>query len=320
MTDTSASQLQPQPTADLTRLLSERYAAVRTQHPGEGRRKWRLRVADAFWAMSPEERAAYASNPPLTQAECAAAAFETDADPLDAHCGNAPGLGVLVRTDFADERAWAAFYEKLQAAEREFAEDVGEDADGDGEEGMAVEDASASGSGSASASMDVDNDENDSSDDESPGASSPTPIIHTLNPPPTSPLRPLLTHISNLTALRLLTDVAVRCAPAPPAGTKRIKPPNRLVEHDGWQEVYVGKTLWVYDARSNADGCVRLVSARGAGYGTATADSWRARVSHLCELQANLASGALTIDFGGMDRWDHAERARNMAEAATPIA
>ena len=44
-----------------------------------------------------------------------------------------------------------------------------------------------------------------------------------------------------------------------------------LVDYHGWQEVYTGKTLWVYDARSNADGCVRLVSGVGAGmYGTAT--------------------------------------------------
>lgn len=46
-----------------------------------------------------------------------------------------------------------------------------------------------------------------------------------------------------------------------------------------------------------------------------SADSWRARVSHICELQVNMASGAMSIDFGGMDRWDYPERVRNMAEA-----
>ena len=50
------------------------------------------------------------------------------------------------------------------------------------------------------------------------------------------------------------------------------------------------------------------------------ADSWRARVSHICELQVNLASGAMTIDFGGLDRWDYPERVRNMQEAEQPIA
>ena len=50
-----------------------------------------------------------------------------------------------------------------------------------------------------------------------------------------------------------------------------------------------------------------------------SADSWRARVSHICELQVNLASGAMTIDFGGMDRWDYPERVRNMQEAEQPV-
>ena len=50
-------------------------------------------------------------------------------------------------------------------------------------------------------------------------------------------------------------------------------------------------------------------------YALYRADSWRARVTHICELQVNLASGAMSIDFGGMDRWDYPERVRNMAEA-----
>jgi hypothetical protein len=48
------------------------------------------------------------------------------------------------------------------------------------------------------------------------------------------------------------------------------------------------------------------------------ADSWRARVSHICELQVNMSSGAMKIDFGGLDRWDYAERQRNTQEAETP--
>ena len=51
-----------------------------------------------------------------------------------------------------------------------------------------------------------------------------------------------------------------------------MRPPNRLVDHDGWQEVYSGKTVWIYDAKSNQDQCVRLVSQKSAAmYGTATA-------------------------------------------------
>lgn len=49
-------------------------------------------------------------------------------------------------------------------------------------------------------------------------------------------------------------------------------------------------------------------------------DSWRARVSHICELQVNLYSGAMKIDFGGLDRWDYSERQRNIQEANLPIA
>jgi hypothetical protein len=36
----------------------------------------------------------------------------------------------------------------------------------------------------------------------------------------------------------------------------------------------------------------------------------------MAELQAGLAAGAFVrIDFGGLDRWDYAERQRNMHEA-----
>ena len=44
-------------------------------------------------------------------------------------------------------------------------------------------------------------------------------------------------------------------------------------------------------------------------------DSWRARATHMAELQAGLAARALRIDFGGLDRWDYDERRRNMIEA-----
>jgi hypothetical protein len=54
-------------------------------------------------------------------------------------------------------------------------------------------------------------------------------------------------------------------------------------------------------------------------YGTATGDSWRARVGHICELQVNMASGALKIDFGGLDRWDAGERQRNLREVLVAL-
>jgi len=164
-----------------------------------------------------------------------------------------------------------------------------------------------------------DEDDDEGAVDEALDASSsgPAPIFHIIDPPASSHARTELEGISNLTALRLLNDADVRRIPDPPAGTKRLKPPNRLVDHHGWQEVYVGKMVWVYDVKSNSDECVRLVSQQGADavYGTATADSWRARVSHVCELQVNLASEVMSIGFGGVDRWDYPERVRNMTEA-----
>jgi hypothetical protein len=44
-------------------------------------------------------------------------------------------------------------------------------------------------------------------------------------------------------------------------------------------------------------------------------DSWRARVTHICELQFNLTYLEMKIDFGGLDRWDYNERKRNLDEA-----
>ncbi|KAH9171183.1 hypothetical protein EDB89DRAFT_2230207 [Lactarius sanguifluus] len=73
-----------------------------------------------------------------------------------------------------------------------------------------------------------------------------------------------------------------------------------------------GCTLWIFDAHSRVDGCARLVSEAGD---VATGDSWRARATHMAELQAGLAARALRIDFGGLDRWDYNERRRNMLEA-----
>ena len=77
-------------------------------------------------------------------------------------------------------------------------------------------------------------------------------------------------NISNLTALRLFNDVAIRLAPLPPPGTTRIHPSSRLIDRNKLQEVYTGKTIWIYDRRSNADESVRLVSPHGNAYGTAT--------------------------------------------------
>ena len=206
--------------------------------------------------------------PPVPEA-VETADFTVDDDPLDDESGDALGLGVLLRTDFSNESAWQIFYARLQEAEAEFASDAADEsmADADAADGVGPGAAPAADAGE-DAVMDDEEDEDD--DDGADVCGSGGPIFHVVNPVDAD-ARATLAGLSNLAALRLLNDVDVRRAPAPPAGTKRIRPPNRLVDHDGWQEVYAGKTLWVYDARSNADQCVRLVSQAGAAmYGTAT--------------------------------------------------
>lgn len=175
----------------------------------------------------------------------------------------APGLGILVRTDFSNDEAWGAFLAKLKEGEEEFSSsaDRGEE-DTEIGQGEPSSSASASASASSDVKMDDDQDGSDGSPDQSSG-----PIISTLDPSPET--RPYFSDISNLAALRLLNDVDVRKITVPP-NTKRFNPPNPIVDCDGWQEIYHGKTLWIYDATSNRDQCARLVSKRSDFYGTAT--------------------------------------------------
>ncbi|KAH7888616.1 hypothetical protein F5I97DRAFT_1935110 [Phlebopus sp. FC_14] len=273
--------------------LLQKYSQAKTCHPAEGRRKWRLRVLQHFWGSPPNVSQYAGANDNVADRPCNdRAEFFTDSDPFDV-CSSRPELGLLIRTDFTDDNAWQTFVAALQNSETTFsvAPDQPDEIDQD--------------------KPTQEQDDSDSSDDGDGNTSS---IFHIVDPSPPQD-RALLTNISNLTALRLFNDVDVRPAPIPPYGTGRINPPNRLVDHHQWQEIYVGKNIWIYDAKSNVDQCVRVVSQSGDMYGTATGDSWRARVSHICELQVYLSEGAMKIDFGGLDRWDHNERQRNMHQA-----
>ena len=147
-----------------------------------------------------------------------------------------------MRTDYTNEDAWQAFHTKLKEAEKELASEVTSEADKMVEDGPPAGSAQNQPSQVADPSMQVEEDGESSSDEEGLG-----PIFKIINPQ-SSEDRAQFTSISNLSALRLLNDVDIRLAPTPPAGVKRIKPPNRLVDHDGWQEVYSGKTLWIFDA------------------------------------------------------------------------
>lgn len=290
------------------RLCASRYALIKANHPGEGRRKRKLRVAEEFWSLSADDKKKLVQDLPAFDPN-APYDFLTDGDPADEVTDKVPGEGLIVRTDYSNETAWTTFCDKVREAQEELFSDSQETP----EEADMAADADES---DADEAMDEDQDEDDEEEE------GPPVLFHIINPSDPSD-RLQLSHISNLAALRLLNDVSIRKAPLPPfgSGIKRIKPPNRLIDHDGWQEIYTGKTIWVYDATSNQDGCARLVSQKSAEapYGTATGDSWRAKATHLPELQANIASGAIKIDFGGMDRWDHNERQRNLQEATLPM-
>jgi hypothetical protein len=110
--------------------------------------------------------------------------------------------------------------------------------------------------------------EGEESDDESDD-SPPTSIISIINPELPEERR-LFQKISNIAALQMINDVNLRSAPPRPQGTKKVQPPHPLIDLNDWQEIYTGKTIWIYDAKSVADESVRLVSSAGDVYGTAT--------------------------------------------------
>ena len=169
-----------------------------------------------------------------------------DVDPLD-DLTNGEELGIVLRADYSDESAWEMFLSKLRDGEEELKAFLA-----NGEE----EDSSSC----------ADEPMNDNASDESTDTPPLIKIINAASPE----LRVLFNNISNLTALRLLNDVDIRPCPTPQAGAKRTNPPHRLIDQGGWQEIYTGHTLWIYDAQSNTDQCVRLVSGHSDIYGTAT--------------------------------------------------
>ncbi|KAG6821049.1 hypothetical protein H0H93_007939 [Arthromyces matolae] len=277
------------------------YPSVKSRHPGVGRRGLQLLVMKEFWEAILQE------NSPSSFDDSAMSGslddiFDHDDDLLDPLL-EGPELGILLRTDYSNEDAWQAFCTTLNAAEQDLAEGLKKQEPDVKEE----EDAVAQSSSTIQA-------EDSNSDTESLNEI-PAPVIKIVNPTPSE--MHLFHNISNLRALRLLNDVDIRPAPRPGAGQSRIKPPNRLIDQGSWQEIYTGLTLWIYDAQSNTDSCVRLVSQEGDIYGTATGDSWRAQGSHIPELQFNMTILGMTINFGGLDRWDYTERQRNLEEAAS---
>ncbi|KAG5724501.1 hypothetical protein E4T56_gene1889 [Termitomyces sp. T112] len=276
----------------LLHFFADRYQTIKSQHPGDGRRRLHLRVLQEFWEdvlHGREPSALHESAMPLDDE------FDQDDDPLDSLLEGRE-LGILLRVDYSNEDAWQSFCATLQRAEQELANGLEKPDPTDNNQ---------------PASTTADQEEDSDSDTESLN-DVPSPIIKIVNPTPSE--TSLFHNISNLTALRLLNDVDIRLAPSPSQGQSRVKPPNRLIDQGTWQEIYRGMTIWIYDAQSNADHCVRLVSQEGDVYGTATADSWRVQGSHICDLQFNMSFLGMTINFGGLDRWDYRERRRNLEE------
>jgi hypothetical protein len=187
-----------------------------------------------------------------------------DDDPCDV-ITDGPELGVLVRTDYSDEDAWMVFFTKLQECEKDLAEEAAADPD-DMQEDVIPSDNKNTAPPAEDDEMDEDSESDDA--DDGPGGGEPTNILKVVNSTSTEG-KIALTHISNLTALRLLNEVDIRPV-SPPKGTSPVSPPNRLIDRGGWQEVYEGKSLWIYDEKSNSDQSVRVVSQRGDVYGTAT--------------------------------------------------
>ncbi|KAF8904375.1 hypothetical protein CPB84DRAFT_1772873 [Gymnopilus junonius] len=281
------------------KALVRRYEAVKAQYPMEGRRKWRLRVLYESWPL-------LASDNCTTETGLSGELFETDPDPLDPVLEDGE-LGLIIRTDFSHDEAWDAFCQKVQTAQKELISDL---TNGDAEaarEATSPEDVRM---------QDVTESPANAHDDDS-DSSGESPDIIKFIIPSNEVERSRLRDISNIKALRLFSDVDVRQAPSPGPDRKRISPQNPLIDQGGWQEIYTGKNLWIYDANSNKDECVRVVSQEGDFYGTATGDSWRARASHICELQFNMSYSGMKIDFNGQDKWDWNERVRDIKEAST---
>ncbi|KAG9000816.1 hypothetical protein FRB94_005142 [Tulasnella sp. JGI-2019a] len=296
---------------DAALLLLAEYLKARSEHPGEGRRRWKLRAAREIWGLDAESFKQTAAS--LRSEVAHDVPWAADHDDFDLNDGPEderiiPLKGVIVRTDYSNDQAWDSFLGIVRAAEKEALEDSDTAMEGDdsgegtsgsdeGEEGPETTQATGQGSGGTPAAS----------------TTSPLAVFHILDL--SLDRRSHAINASNIVLLRLLADLKIIYAPrpAPPSGQyfvapkardKPISPMNPLVEKFGYKEAYEGRTIWVYDTLSNTDGCVRLIDGGLDGqFGSSTGDSWRARASHMWELHVNMSTGGMKIDFGGQDRW-----------------
>lgn len=157
------------------------------------------------------------------------------------------GVGLVLRTDYSDDAAWAKFCDALRAAEDE---SLGEEDDVDMAENNADE------------NDDGDSDSDSDSEDEAAQSLFVLKADSSLN----------LAGVSNIAALRLYNDVDIVPAPKRPldAPVPKVKMSHPLMDKDGLVEAYNGNLLWIYDTKSNTDGSVRVVNQRCDTYGTVT--------------------------------------------------
>jgi len=236
-----------------------------------------------------------------------------------------PLRGIIVRTDFIDDDKWAEFCETVLKSEQEGMADL---LSSNMLPGSTIDAPNDKGDEDESSSEDNDEQDADAMAGDTSGKTIPTGLesdtfifVDSSKWPSSTEGPPVpLRNASNIALLRLFNDIdIVPCLPLPQGG-KRVKgslgqsPSLRLVDWHGFHEVYSGRMIWVYDSRSNADGCVRLITQRPTKYGLATGNSWRAQAPFIWELQLNLSAGNMTIDFGGEDRFDSGERQRNFDE------
>ncbi|QRV89498.1 hypothetical protein RhiJN_17516 [Ceratobasidium sp. AG-Ba] len=303
------------------------YVEARGRQPGVGRRQLKLQIVDHFWRLSKAEKTEAiqkaATSSPVTSLS------ETDPDPNDI-----PGLadsraigtrGIVVRTHFdsAEETAWNNFLSSLEDLERRSLDNIADtqmEEDDESESDEEVDDVQDN-SGDAVQSDVHDADMEGGGQPSAINLAYATDAIFVVVDPTRRPLgetsQALLSNASNIKLLRIFNDASIApCPTLPPNAPKRVKPEHRLIDQDGFQEIYSGPRIWVWDQQSAKDQTLRLVSSRVFVYGDSTADSWRARATHMWDLQVNMDAG-MRIDFSGGvgGGWDMNERARNMKDA-----
>ncbi|EJD54498.1 hypothetical protein AURDEDRAFT_141344 [Auricularia subglabra TFB-10046 SS5] len=292
-------------------FLNANRATIDAQQ-GESRRQLKLVLAEQFWKLSKDERNA------LPTSDGAQNPLAEISDPFDFADTTSSVVvktkGIVVRTDFTDDAAWASVREAIESAERDGWKNLSNDVEEGGDD-------DESDSGSSEGDGEAGEDEGMEADAET-AANTAANAQASSSAGNDTDTRALIfvtdtrfDQISNIGALRLLGDLHVaRALNRPLDYVGKAPPPHRLVGRDGLREVYSGPQIWVYDVQSNKDRTLRVVLGAGAMYGTATGDSWRAKADHVWELHINMDAG-MVIDFGGRDNWTASERARNLREA-----